>query len=170
MKGKIILVVVLAICFNDSFASVSVIVPHLNANEIYITVGKPGKTISLMTLSRINIRDLELLRGEKMKLLDQLSFKIAQKKLRNNINSDGTLNRRRLVKLLEKESTGKGGSIGGFALGSLLGPVGVLLAYLFKDPNKKNRVKWAWIGLIAFIPMWLLIFLILAIAIGYGGP
>ena len=41
--------------------------------------------------------------------------------------------------------------LGGFALGFLIGPIGVLIAYLIDDDKKRNRVKWAWIGLIAWV-------------------
>jgi hypothetical protein len=33
-----------------------------------------------------------------------------------------------------------------FALGFLLGLIGLLIAYLINDDYKHNRVKWAWIG------------------------
>ena len=36
---------------------------------------------------------------------------------------------------------------GGFALGFFAGLIGVLIAYLIKDDHKKNRTKWAWLGL-----------------------
>jgi hypothetical protein len=119
-----------------------------------------------MELSRIHIKDFELLSGEKMKFFDRIGFKIAQKKLKGNINNDGTLNNRNLVKSFIKDRKGKGSGIGGFALSMLLGPIGLLIAYLIKDDHKKNRVKWAWIGLIAFPIFWLIVF---GIAIALSG-
>jgi hypothetical protein len=151
---------VLAITFlslNVSFGNINVIVPALKASEIFIPVGKTGQKISLMELSRINIRDFEILRGEKMKFFDRLSFKVAQKKLRSNIDNDGTFNNKKLVKAFTKDKEGKGGGASGFALGFLLNLIGVLIAYLIKDDNKKNRVKWAWIGFGAFIALALIL-------------
>jgi hypothetical protein len=135
---KFLILTFVFFCLNVSFASVPVIVPTLKAGEIFIPVGETGEKISLLELSRINIKDLELLRGEKMKFFDRLGFKIAQKKLKDNINSDGTLNNRNPVTSFIKDRKGKGGAVGGFALGSLLGPIGVLIAYLVKDDHKKT--------------------------------
>jgi hypothetical protein len=104
-----------------------------------------------------------------MKFFDRLAFKTAQKKLRDNINSNSAFKNENLVNPFTKEIKGKGGGLGGFVLGSLLGPIGVLIAYLINDDHKKNRVKWAWIGLIAFIPMSVLLFFVLAAIFGYGG-
>ena len=151
---------------NVSFASVPVIAPTINATTIFISVGKTGEKISLLELSRIKVKDFELLRCQKMKFFDKLSFKVAQKKLRDNINRNGTFDNRKLIKLFSIIKEGKGGGVGGFALGSLLGPIGILIAYLIKDSNKKNRVKWAWIGLIAFIPMWTLIYILAMLMFG----
>ena len=40
--------------------------------------------------------------------------------------------------------------IGGYTLGLLLGPIGVLIAYIaFSDENKSNRIRWAWRGLLS---------------------
>lgn len=134
--------------------------PSLNASTIFLPVGKGGKMISLMDLSTIKIRELEILTGKNMNLFDRVGFKIAQRRLRNNINHDGTFSSRKIEKWVKKQAKGEGGGFqaGGFFLGLLLGPIGVLIAYLIKDDNKKNRVKWAWIG----FGSWILIILILA--------
>lgn len=149
---KFLAIVLIFLCFNVSFASVPVIVPTLKASEIFIPVGETGQKISLLELSRINIKNFELLRGEKMKLFDRLGFKIAQKKLRDNINIDGTFNNKKLIKAITKSSEGQGGggsvlaAIEGLALGFFLWAIGVLIAYLIKDKYKKIRVICAWIG------------------------
>lgn len=157
---KILVLAFVFFCFTVSFAIVPVITPVLKASDIFIPIGKTGQKISLVELSRINIKDLELLRGEKMSFFDRLGFRIAQKKLRNNTNHDGTVNSRNLVRSFTKDRKGKGGGLGGFVLGCLLGPVGVLIAYLIKDDHKKNRVTWAWIGCLAFLPFWLLFYML----------
>ena len=83
-----------------------------------------------------------------MNFFDKLGFCIAQKRLRNNISYDGTFNSKKFEKLMKKRAgNGEGFQAGGFFLGFLLGLIGVLIAYLINDDNKRNRVKWAWIGL-----------------------
>ena len=146
--------------FTISFAKTNIVAPKkpakLSASEVFIPIGKNGETISLLDLSRMKVKDLEAMTGEKMKLSDKLGFAIAQKQLRNSINSDGTFNNRKLSKVAAKADTGSGFHLGGFALGFLLGLIGVLIAYLIKDDKKAARVKWAWLGLAA----WLVILLI----------
>jgi hypothetical protein len=156
MKKLLTLLTAIAI-FSVSFAtSVVEIKPVLRADQIFIPTNKTGGKISLMELSRIKIKDFEILRGQKMKFIDRLTFKAAQKKVRDNINNDGTINSKKLNKFFKKSGE-SGFHIGGFALGFLLGLIGVLIAYLINDDYKRNRVKWAWIGLGAWIAILLVI-------------
>lgn len=134
----------------SSFATVSPEkgkLPPLRAAEIFIPVGKTGTKISLLDLSRISVKELEQLTGNKMKFADKIGFKSAQKKLRDNIDRDGTLNSKKMEKFFKKKAGESGFHLGGFALGFLLGLIGVLIAYLINDDFKQNRVKWSWIGL-----------------------
>ena len=124
--------------------------PPLNANAIVLPVGNSGKTISLMDLAYISTKDFEKLTERKMKLWDKVGFKIAQQKLRNKLNDDGTIKKdvaKQLTKKANKMAEGESGfHFGGFALGFFLGIIGVLIAYLINDDKKSNRVKWAWIA------------------------
>lgn len=137
----------------------SVITPKaLKASEIKIPLAN-GKTISLLELSNISRTDLEKLTGKKMSFVQRFAFKVEQKKLRKGINSDGIVTNTKIKKMFAEE--GGGFNIGGFALGFLLGLIGVLIAYLaFKDDLKKTRIKWAWIGLGAAIILSLILFLL----------
>lgn len=141
----------------SGIASVTIEPTPKNANEIFVPLGNSGNKISLQALSEISIKEFESVSGKKLKLIEKATFKLAQKDLRKSINPDGTINSKKLEKSLNKFADGEGGfHIGGFALGFLLGLIGVLIAYLIKDDKKSNRVKWAWLGLAA----WLVIFLI----------
>ena len=118
------------------------------ATEIYLPVGKAGELISLMGLAYAKPSELQQLTGKKMSFTDKMGFKVAQRKLRQSINNDGTINNKQLAKLARKAGgDGTGFHLGGFALGFLLGLIGVLIAYLINDDLKKARTKWAWIGL-----------------------
>lgn len=147
-----------------SFAGTNILIPKkpakVNANNVLVPIGKNGETVSLMDLSRMKAKELEAITGEKMNLKDKVGFAIAQKQLRSSINADGTINNRKLSKIAAKADGGSGFHLGGFALGFLLGLIGVLIAYLIKDDKKAARVKWAWIGLAAWVVIWL-IFLVL---------
>jgi hypothetical protein len=87
-----------------AFARTSVVVlpgkpAKLNANQILIPVGKNGEKISLMDLSRMKVKDLEVITGRKMNLVNKVGFALSQKQLRNSISSDGSINNKRLSKL-----------------------------------------------------------------------
>ena len=125
------------------------------ASELFIPVGNTGKTISLKELSEISRPDFEKLSSHKMNAGQKVGFKMAQKKLRGMIDEDGRIKN----KTLQKAAAGdwdENFHIGGFALGFVLGLIGVLIAYLISDEKKKKRVKWAWIG----FGIWIVIVLI----------
>ena len=142
-KGIILLVALIII--GGSYASVNMIEPKLNAAELFFPVGKTGKQISLLELSRISVKDFQVLTGQKMNFFDRMGFKVAQKRVRNSINEDGTFNNKKLETFIKRDGE-TGFHLGGFALGFLLSIFGVLIAYLINDDYKQNRVKWAWIG------------------------
>jgi uncharacterized membrane protein YeaQ/YmgE (transglycosylase-associated protein family) len=144
---KIMFLFVALLFMGSSFASVSPVESPKNAKTIMIPVGSTGKSISLMDLSKISIKDYEQMSGRHLGLFDRMGFKKAQKKLRHSIAEDGSLKGK-----LAKRASGEGFSFGGFALGFFLGLIGVLVAYVaFSDEGKSNRVKWAWIGLAASV-------------------
>jgi len=134
--------------------------PTPNAADIYIHTGGNGKQISLLELSRISRNGLEELTGRKMNLVERVSFHIAQKKLRKGIDASGHITDWKLQKALAGGGQ-KGFHAGGFFLGLLLGPIGLLIAYLIKDDKKRNRVKWAWIG----FGIWTVVLILFALAL-----
>lgn len=138
-----------AICFlTSSFASFTVNTPSKKASEFFIPIGKDMK-ISLMDLSTINVKDFQKLTGKHLNFIDRIGFKAAQRKLRNSINDDGTINNKRLMKFMDSDGDHSTGfHLGGFALGFLIGIIGVVIAYVAggDEDVKRNRAKWAWIG------------------------
>lgn len=80
-------------------------------------------------------------------MAEKIAFKVIQRRLRININTDGTVNKRFMKKLESREGGAKGFHGGGFFLGLLPGPFGLVLAYIGNDDKRKNRIKWAWVGL-----------------------
>ena len=161
---KIPLLILGLFILTSSFATVNV-TPPLRADKIFFPVGKTGVVISLLDLSEIKIKDLEKLTGNKMKFIDRLAFKAAQRNVRNKINYDGTINSKKIEKFMSKKGGETGFHFGGFALGFFLGIIGVLISYIINDDYKRNRVKWSWIGL----ALWLGIWGILAASGAFGG-
>jgi hypothetical protein len=147
-------------CFTlSSFGSAGLKTPPLLAADVLIPLGNTGKTISLLELSEIKVKDFQALSGKKMNIWNRLMFKRAQKELRAGINEDGTINNQK-VKSLVKKAEGEGFHLGGFALGFFVGLIGVLIAYLINDDKKQDRVKWSWIGFGAGVVLGLLLILI----------
>lgn len=141
-----------------SFAATAPVAPPKHANDIFVPIGNTGQKISLLALSEIKVKDLEKLTGQELKLTQKAGFKLAQRELRKSINADGTIKSQRLNKFLKKYDSETGFHLGGFALGFFLGLIGVLIAYLaFSDANKRNRVKWTWIGLGSFLVLYILL-------------
>jgi hypothetical protein len=157
MKRFITLILALVV-LSSSFASV--VEPSKKASDILVPIGSSGYKISLQDLSQISVKDFETLSGQHFKLTDKIGFKLAQRELRKSINNDGSLNSKKLNKFLKKADGETGFHVGGFALGFLLGLIGVLIAYLINDDKKSNRVKWAWIGLGAWV-----VILLIALAV-----
>ena len=129
----------------------------LLASDVHISVGNNGETVNLRELSTIKVADYEKLSGQRMNLIRRWEFKMAQKKLRHLINSDGTVNEKLAASLAREMDGTSGFHLGGFALGFLLSLIGVLIAYLINDEKKSNRVKWAWIGAAIGLLIWIVV-------------
>lgn len=145
MKKIFILVATFAL-FTATFATSGFSFLPKKASEVFLPIGSSGKTISLLDLSRIDIKEFENISGRHLKFFDRMGFKLAQKKLKNSIHADGTIDNKKLNKFLDQGDHSTGFHLGGFALGFFVGLIGVLIAYLINDDYKRNRVKWAWIG------------------------
>ncbi|MFN8253480.1 MAG: hypothetical protein U0V75_16540 [Ferruginibacter sp.] len=153
------LTLLLAICFSVfTFTSnAKIVVPAENGNDAY-----KQKVELLKKVSTMSVKEFEAFSGKKMNFVDRMFFKMGQKKLQKSIDENGTVTNKKLEKYLRKGGAdgSSGFHLGGFALGFLLGLIGVLIAYVaFSDDNKQNRVKWSWIGLAAAIVFSLVLFL-----------
>ena len=100
----------------------------------------------------ISVKDFETLSGKKMKLIEKISFKLGQQKLRRSINNDGSFSQKRFEKYFGKFWGVGGFSLVGLLLGLFLSLIGVLIAYLIW--NDKSRIRWAWIGAIISLIVW----------------
>lgn len=159
---KILLLLLVTTLISNSFAATEIkILPSLDASKIYIPVGNSGQKISLLDLSKISQADLEILTGKKMNFLDRIAFKNTQKRLNKKIDEKGIITDKKINKFFKAYTVGtKSGFHGlGFILGFLLSWVGVILAYVINDDeDKKNRVKWAWIGAGVGVVLWILLY------------
>lgn len=121
-----------------------------------------------MDLSVINVKDFEKITGKHLNFIERIAFKACQKKIRNNINTDGTITNNKLLKFLEG-CPSKGFHSGGFLLGFFLQFIGVFIAYIIGGDKqvKRNRVKWAWIGLGAVLALMIPLILMLVLSLRF---
>lgn len=156
---KLLLLSLFVFFIAQSFGAASADTKPIMAKDIILPVGSTGKTITILDLATISAKDFEELSGKKMKWAQKMAFKSGQRKLRNKINDDGSISSKVIEKAYKKSATAEGGdfNIGGFALGFLLGLIGVLIAYVIGGDNVKNRTKWAWIGCAIWVGISLLV-------------
>ena len=152
MKHLLLLLFVTTLSLSSFSIGISDKKPPMAA-EISIPIGD-GKSINLQQLADMSVRDFEQLSDRKMNLADKITFKLGQKKLRDNILPDGTLKNKMVAKYFA-DGEPKPFHIGGFALGFFAGLIGVLIAYLIKDDNRYRRRKWAWIGWLVFLAVYI---------------
>lgn len=161
MKKLLLLAAAFAV-MTSSFASVTPTTDlPKNASQMFMPIGKTGQSISLKDLAEISVADYEKLSGKEMKFMQKLAFKKGQKKLKKSMNADGTLTEKGAKRLAPYFAGETGVHLGGLALGFFLGFIGILLAYVaFDDDYKKNRIKWAWIGLGLSVVLYIVLFAI----------
>ncbi len=162
MKKSIFLLIAFAL-FTSSFAASSINVAPKKATEIFVPMAN-NMQISLKDLSVISLKDFQLISGNNFNLFQKVAFKAGQIKLRNSISNDGNITNKKIIKAIQADNS-VGFHIGGFALGFLVGLIGILIAYLIKgDPGvDRNRIKWAWIG----FGVWVAVLIALLITVPY---
>jgi hypothetical protein len=130
------------------------------------SVPEPGpiprnKTIEgkiALELSKDSQSDYGVFTTRKFNFFERLVARVMQIKLRKRLSGKGAIKKNELEKLLFIADRSRSGfHAGGFILGLLLGPVGVLISYLFKDEHKRRRIKWSWLGFAVWVAIILFI-------------
>ena len=161
MKKFFLLLAAFAL-FTTTFAASIIRDNSKNANNIFLPIGN-NTQISLMDLSKINVKDYEKISGKHLNFFQKISFKAGQKKLRHSITTDGTITNKKLLNIMSDMDATSDFNVGWFFLGFLYG-IGVLLSYIISGDKdvKKNRQKWAWIGFGSVLLIALIVILAIA--------
>lgn len=141
---------------SNSFAFVSPVPvfskPVASESEIVKPTPSPFAGMTVKDFLALTPKKYRELTGQKMTLSQKISLKIAQHKVKKAAKNNKQIE---VMKFADGVDTSDF-SIGGLVLGLLLGPIGVLIAYLIGD---RSVIKWAWVG----GAIWLAIFLLVVI-------
>lgn len=100
----------------------------------------------LKLYTSLTLKEYETLKGRKLNFLERQFFKI---------------NQHRMKKVLKAYANGEGPTvlekISWLCKGILLGPVAVLIAYIFLKDDDRELIKWAWFGCIGFAALLILL-------------
>ena len=118
-------------------------------------------TVQVLLKNATNNHDQQLLL---YCLMNKYSVKQYQKLLGKKLSFKQRIDYFLIKHKLEKSDNNAGVSIGGFFLGFLLGPFGVLIAYLVK--KNKNLRKWTWIGWGTSLVLGLIVAIVVISSIG----
>jgi hypothetical protein len=157
MKKISLLIAILFMAFS---LNASVIIKSGNppSDQVMLPLFNSGKMISLSKFMSLKPSDYRELTGKKMSFKERISLKLFQHHFQNSINTDGTVD----LQKFKADEDDSGHAIGWFALGFLLGIIGLIIALVINDDNRHDRIKWTLIGFGA----WIAILLIIIAAMG----
>lgn len=112
---------------------------NFNLNEAAVTKPDPLNDLLIQQFLSLQPKKYYEMTGKKMSLLQKISLKLAQHKVKRLIKRGKTVDLVAMSKGLDISDF----NIAGFLLGLILNLVGVLIAYLIND---ESIIKWAWIG------------------------
>ncbi len=149
MKKTALTLALLCTAFISSFGFVNAPLTEglaVKASTIMVAVGKNGQTISLDQLANMNVKAYSAVAGRRLNFFQRLNFKLAQQKIKHDINADGTLKADAVKKYSTPDDHAEGFHLGGLLLGLFLSVIGVGIAFLIGGEARRNRVYWALAG------------------------
>jgi uncharacterized MAPEG superfamily protein len=153
---KIVALLFASVIMMQSFAAVNVELPSRKASEIMFPVGNTGKTVSLLELTTMSAKDFQSLTGQHLKFSERVAFKIGQKELKSTINTDGTVNVKKLQALNAKMQKAAADNKHNLRLALIFAAAAIVLSIL----GAVSGIFWvlasiAWLVAVVFFIIWL---------------
>lgn len=137
LKTATCLAFVLTLCLNVS-AALSPSSAEIGSNESIANPSRPKKEHIRIAQMKwyvgLTLADYEKWRGKKLNFFQKASFNLSQKRMKN------------MLKRYDYGEVGVLEKISWFGKGLLLGPIAVLLAYIFMSEEESELIKWTWFG------------------------
>lgn len=122
-----------------------------------LSEGKSG-LLTVEKISKMSVKEYAAIKGSKLSVKEKLVLKITQRELRKEIKA-GNISKDQVVDVKKKmDGEMPKFNLGGFALGFLLGLIGVGLAHIFS--NNKSFRRSSWYGLGAWVIVLLILLLV----------
>ena len=141
-KTVICLAFVLAVCLNLSAA----LPPSSSSVESNASIENPGRPkkeqlriAQMKWYVSLTTAGYEKWRGKKLNFIQKASFKLSQKRMKN------------MLKHYDYGEVGVLQKISWFGKGLLLGPIAILLAYIFMSEDEAELIKWTWFGFAGWV-------------------
>lgn len=153
---KIVALLFASVIMVQSFAAVNVELPARKASEVIFPVGKTGKTVSLLELTTMSAKDFQNLTGQHLKFSERVAFKLSQKQLKSTINTDGTVNVKKLQSLNAKMQKAAADNKHNLRLALIFAAAAIVLSIL----GAVSGIFWilasiAWLVAVVFFIIWL---------------
>ena len=142
MQPKLALILLLPIVLLNFNVPAAIQVSKVKPRDSIQSTGRSRQLEQIAAMRRfvkLNANDYAKLRGRKLSLFEKISFKILQHRVK------------RMLKHFDYGEHTTLEKIAWFMKGFLLGPIGLLSAYLFLNDDDRELIKWVWFGFAAFV-------------------
>jgi len=132
----------------SNLSSASVIPKTDSVSNVALTKDEKLKVLQMQLFAKMTISDYEKLKGKKLNFFERVSFKLSQ---------------HRAKRMLKYYEYGEGPTtlqkISWLLKGLLLGPIALLLGYIFLKDDDRELIKWIWFGFAGFAVIVIIILL-----------
>jgi hypothetical protein len=104
----------------------------------HLTLKEQLRVAQMKKFCSLSAEEYGKLRGKKLNLFEKISFKLSQRRMRQ------------MLKHYEYGEVTTLQKISWLIKGLLLGPIAVILAYIFIPEDERELIKWVWFGFAGF--------------------